>query len=378
MATPEKRTRIDEFLDRHCPAPDLLRGVLTSGGRLRRLQEGERLCGEDEVADCLWIVERGEVGIKRGQRIVRRQPGDVVGEAAFYREETGQPSTARRSADMVASEPRTEVWRIDRAVVQGLSLEQRACWHETMARVLVAKLDEATTQRAELIADGVTVDDLLRRFVSSEGHEAAYAVLRSGSTGRIEPERTRAVLWFSDLVGFSDFARHLDPGAVALTVRAYMDLQAEEIAKASGHVDKFMGDGLMAYWLTPDEERLRDFAPRAVRAALAVAERVAELAGGQNHPLDVRIGLHAGEAVIGDFGGADRIAFTLVGETVNTASRYEQARSCIDGHSLGRVRLSPAVLGSLHDPALAGRFEPQPRRFAAKGGRHLDVHASID
>jgi class 3 adenylate cyclase len=81
---------------------------------------------------------------------------------------------------------------------------------------------------------------------------------------------------------------------------------------------------------------------------------------------------------MGDFGGADRIAFTLVGDTVNTASRYEQARLCVDERPFGRVRLSPAMFSYIDVPELLVRLEPRPRHFFAKGGLLLDAHTSIE
>lgn len=117
--------------------------------------------------------------------------------------------------------------------------------------------------------------------------------------------------------------------------------------------------------------------PAAVRAALTAAERVAALVQERALPIDIRIGLHAGPAIIGDFGGRDRIAFTLIGDTVNRASRYEQVKFCSEGRPLGRVRISPQVRTHV-DPAMLERFERAPRAFSDKHGLKYDVFSSIE
>ncbi|MGP9820045.1 adenylate/guanylate cyclase domain-containing protein [Salinarimonas sp. NSM] len=365
---------IARFLTRYCPCPALIEPVLTRNPLIQRLTEGQYLCRRGEAAECLWIIDRGVIAVAVDGKIVRRGAGEIVGEGAFYRP---GDEARRRGADMVA-EGTTCLWEIDHGFLASLTTEQAACWHETIARALTLKLDEATAQRSDLGKDGVALHNLIGRFICQDGIKAALGALHSRGEPIIEPKVTRAILWFSDLAGFSRYAKELAPGEVGAVIRSLMDVQIAAIREAGGQIDKLMGDGLMAYWIVPDDARERERLPRAVEAALTAVQGVLGIAGARGLDLDLRVGLHVGEVVIGDFGGNERIAFTLIGETVNTASRYEQAKRCTSDLPLGRVRVSDAVYAALTAHAVLERFEPTPRTFIDKSARSFVVHPSID
>jgi class 3 adenylate cyclase len=142
-------------------------------------------------------------------------------------------------------------------------------------------------------------------------------------------------------------------------------MQIEVIREFGGQVDKLMGDGLMAFWFIDTEDR-RKLAPKAALdcARLAV-EKVRAFLTSQNleHDLDIRIGLHCGPVAFGDFGAKNRIAVTLLGDTVNAAARYEQARN----EGLGRIRLSPELRDSIVASGSGGNFAfSGPHKLAVK------------
>ena len=355
------------FLSRFCDAPDVLRKVFVRvPGRTLRLRDGDIVCREGDDAEQLWLVQRGQIRIESDTLLVTRQEGDLIGEQAQYRNLTNT-AVAPRGATMRALGD-VELLPLDHAYIAQLSVEEQVVWHRTMARVLSAKLDQATANRTELRREARDVDELVRRFVCAEGLAASRASL---STGRIDPEQTNCVFWFSDIAGFSKFASGMPPAESARIIRKLMDMQAEAIEASEGQIDKFMGDGLMAFWRAPDQRRLRIAAQNSCRAAIASAERIREWCRTAGFPLDVRIGLHAGPVILGDFGGADRIAFTAIGETVNTASRYEQAHS--EGR-LGPVRVSPTVWAHVDDAALRSRFDDETA-FSDKHGVEYRVRS---
>ena len=362
------------FLNAYCPAPDLMRLALSRVGvpeRVNWLEDRVFLCRQGDVADCYWVICQGHVRVERADaQIVFRGPGEMVGEQAFYRKNEDKAAGARRGACLRASGS-AKLLRIDRSFINAMSIEERAIWHETLARVQCHKLDQATNQRHALQGQRRDFDGLIQRFVCSEGREAALAAL--DGNGSVAAQRTEAVLWFSDIKGFSVYAANLQPSEVAATIRVIMDIQAEEIAKAAGQIDKFMGDGLMAFWLCPDAVRLAHGCESAVTAALHATARLHAMFESQGLPLEIRIGIHAGPAVFGDFGGADRIAFTCAGRTVNDASRYEQASEGSDGLPLGAVRISAAVFDQIASPALRSRFGVR-RTFEAKHQVIFETH----
>ncbi len=367
---------LEAFLTAYCPAPEQMRLTLGRIGlpaRVNWLEDRAILCRQDDAADCYWVICQGHVRVERiGAEIVLRGPGEVVGEQAFYRKRDNTGVGPRRGACLRASGS-AKVLRIDRSVIDAMSFEERAVWHETLARVQCHKLDQATDQRQALQSQRSDFDGLIQRFVCSEGREAALAAL--DGNGSVAAHQTDAVVWFSDIKGFSAYAANLQPSDVAATIRLAMNIQAEEIAKAAGQIDKFMGDGLMAFWLCPDVERLAVACEAAATAALQAASRLRIIFETQGLPLGIRMGIHAGPAVFGDFGGANRIAFTCAGRTVNDASRYEQASVGSDGLPLGIVRLSPIVFEHITSEPLRSQFGER-RTFEAKHLVMFETHTT--
>ena len=117
------------------------------------------------------------------------------------------------------------------------------------------------------------------------------------------PERRQLTVMFVDLVGSTALSGRLDPEEMRDVLRAYQNAAAGEITRFEGHVAKFMGDGVLAYFGWPRAHE--DEAERAVRAGLAIAKAVASLSGG-SAPLACRIGIATGLVVVGDLIGAGR------------------------------------------------------------------------
>ena len=125
---------------------------------------------------------------------------------------------------------------------------------------------------------------------------------------------------FTDIVGFSRLAEQLDASHAAELLNAHFELLAGCVGETDGTVDKFLGDGMMAFWGAPVPQP--DHAARAVRTAMLVRDRLHAIAGAP--PLRLRIGLHTGSALVGNIGARDRLNYTLVGDTVNVTQRLEQ------------------------------------------------------
>lgn len=355
---------VELFLGRYASDPGVLRAALARvPGRVRQLRDGDRICNAGDEAAEFWLVLSGQVRVEtdKGALLVARGEGELVGEQAFYRSPgpTGKPVRGTRMTAL----GKTALRIIDGAFMASLSDAERLVWSETITRVLSAKLDDATAHRTELHEDGCVADQLLSKFVCDDGLSAARSAV---SSGRIDPERCDCIIWFSDLAGFSKYASTLSPSEGGSLVRELMEVQASAINSAGGQIDKFMGDGLMAFWRVPNDSRKGAAAKAATRAAIDAAERLTTIFRTRGLPLDVRIGLHIGPVILGDFGGGPRIAFTCIGETVNTASRYEQASRRIDDKPLGRVRMSPSLWSRLSDRAIIASFDGVEGAFEDK------------
>ncbi|MEO6053355.1 MAG: adenylate/guanylate cyclase domain-containing protein, partial [Chthoniobacterales bacterium] len=150
--------------------------------------------------------------------------------------------------------------------------------------------------------------------------------------------RQEMAVSFADLVGFTDIGEHLTPAAVVNLLNRHFTLQAEAIQQQHGVVDKFMGDAIMAFWGAPFTQN-EDHALLACHGALLQAQAITRLQASlseitglrKNIPhLDVRIGISTGEVIVGNIGSESTRSYTVIGDTVNLASRLEQANRFYD------------------------------------------------
>ena len=138
--------------------------------------------------------------------------------------------------------------------------------------------------------------------------------------------RTITVL-FSDLVGFTKTSEQLGPETIAAFLNAYLTKMNEVIFEHGGTIDKFIGDAIMVIFGAPKDMDLAEQAQRATQCALAMNQAMEELAHrwekfDASH-LRMRIGIHQGPAVVGNFGSKRRSDYTCIGPTVNFAARIE-------------------------------------------------------
>jgi class 3 adenylate cyclase/tetratricopeptide (TPR) repeat protein len=152
----------------------------------------------------------------------------------------------------------------------------------------------------------------------------AESVLQSRSA--LEGERKQVTVLFCDLVGSTALADHLGAETMHLLLNRFFELALGEIHGFEGTINQFLGDGFMALFGAPIAHE--DHARRAVLAALAVhkrlAERSADLGGGQGVELKIRMGVNTGWVVVGGIGDHLRMDYTAVGDTTNLAARLQQ------------------------------------------------------
>ncbi|MCP9824082.1 adenylate/guanylate cyclase domain-containing protein [Synechococcus sp. EJ6-Ellesmere] len=140
-------------------------------------------------------------------------------------------------------------------------------------------------------------------------------------------QRCRCVLLFSDLVDFTPLSAGLEPAELFALLNRYFEVMAAAVLEEQGLLDKFIGDAVMAEFGVPRSRGDQIEARAAVRAALAMQRGLEELNAGlaamNRPPLRHGIGLHVGEVIAGNLGSSQRLEFTVVGASVNVASRLE-------------------------------------------------------
>ncbi len=166
--------------------------------------------------------------------------------------------------------------------------------------------------------------ETLRQYVA---REVVEQLLRSDLKDPLAPRQLNVTTLIADMEGYTTQVESLPVEEAAKLTRDFLDCLTRPIMDKHGTLDKYTGDGLVAFWGAPLP--IEDHADLALDAAIAIIKEVARLS--QNRiaagrlPLRVRIGIESGVAMAGDYGSSFRSIYTAVGDSVNVASRLEQA-----------------------------------------------------
>jgi len=198
----------------------------------------------------------------------------------------------------------------------------------------------------------------LGRFLSPQ---VASRILAASDTTGAElgaPEVREVSILFADISGFTSMSEKMSPSAVALLLNDYLSRMTDVIFKYEGTLDKYIGDAIMAVFGAPLD--MPDHAQRAIRTALEMQERLAEWNAERKEgpAFLVRIGINSGKAVAGEIGSVNKKEYTVLGDTVNTASRIESSVA----------RPGSVVVGQQTLALVQGMFELRPLgSFSLKG-----------
>ncbi len=161
--------------------------------------------------------------------------------------------------------------------------------------------------------------------------DIAGEIIREPERLTLRGEKRQIFALFTDLEGFTKLSHAISAERLSELLNRYLDVMSDTVLRHGGTIDKFVGDAVVAFWGAPIERP--DDGDRAVRAAVAMyeaGEQFRRTAGDDVPPIGrTRVGLHRGEAVVGNFGGEGRIQYTALGDGMNTAARLESANKAL-------------------------------------------------
>ena len=156
-----------------------------------------------------------------------------------------------------------------------------------------------------------------------------YASIFSGDLEvKIQTQRKRLTVFFSDIKGFTELTERLEPEVLTELITEYLTAMTDIAVKHGGTVDKYIGDAIMVFFGDPQSRGTKEDAIACVNMALEMKSSLRSIRKswkdkGISQPLDIRIGIHTDTCTVGNFGSADRLDYTTIGNGVNLASRLE-------------------------------------------------------
>jgi class 3 adenylate cyclase len=231
-------------------------------------------------------------------------------------------------------------------------------------------LADTTMQHGELIEDQLaeknkTLENLsekLSRYLSPQVYNSIFTGKQSVE---ISSSRKKLTVFFSDIADFTSTTESLESEDLTSLLNHYLTEMSRIALEHGGTIDKYIGDAIVAFFGDPESRGARGDALACVRMAIAMQRRMHKLQlkwleRGTEKPFRLRIGINTGFCTVGNFGSADRMDYTIIGNAVNLAARLQSHAE------VGSILLAHETYSLVKDEVAAEELEP----ITVKGIQH--------
>src|SRR6266849_6625151 len=240
-------------------------------------------------------------------------------------------------------EPDELLHRIDQALEKNARRRENQILRDQEARHL-RELAEWNTRLEQRVKEQVAQVERLGRLKRFFSPQLAELIVAGGADDPLQTHRREVTVVFLDLRGFTAFAETAEPEEVMTVLREYHAEMGKLILEHEGTLERFTGDGMMVFFNDPVE--IPDPAPRAIRMAVVMRDRVRDLRlkwRKRGVDLDLGVGIAEGYATIGAIGFEGRLDYGAIGTVTNLA-----ARLCGEARP-GQLLVSQRMLGMVED-----------------------------
>ncbi len=170
-----------------------------------------------------------------------------------------------------------------------------------------------------------TLSNKLAKYLSPQVYSSIFEGKQEVA---LASKRKKLTVFFSDIVGFTETTDKMESEDLTQLLNQYLTEMSQIAFDHGATIDKYIGDAIMVFFGDPESRGVREDALACVSMAIAMRDRIKELAvswrqAGFEKPLTCRIGIHTGYCTVGNFGSEDRMDYTIIGGSVNLASRLE-------------------------------------------------------
>ena len=280
--------------------------------------ENEKIFSQGENSDSILIIKKGLISLQiNNQEVAERTSGEIIGEQGLI-------DNMPRSTDAFAKKA-TSIFKLDKNDFSKFS-DTYPVFMKNLLAILSSKLRQSSNERGTIYKR----DFLLRQVLSSHVSKRAYGELIQKIDDLIPkkiddkfdidpPKKVKGIVQFIDIRSFTRLSEKYNLEIIQELLMNYFNIVTKVTNQYNGQIDKFLGDGVLIYYIGNCDIIAED----AVNAAFQILRDINEYDFGIDEKIQIGIGMDCGDFLFGPFGSSLRMEYTIIGDTVNTASRIQ-------------------------------------------------------